>query len=259
MANQKKKYWTLNERIRLAETVFEKRHLFVLTIEIKRDSGAWTEIANTMNAQQTNASCSEIELRATQVSSKWGEIMKDFSTGNLKGNSKTLFNEVEKFVTAITQTFLESARDGGASSNDNNQETENDDTRDTVRGQDNAPPDGQIQTGNQDNAPPEESEFDKDVNKTDPAILDTAALPHADRQSLTSDDGVSSSTLPAAGGNSPTRDEQNKKRVQDSIHILTGFFEKLTLEIPKMERGLRDLSECYETLKRELDELKKTE
>lgn len=31
---------------------------------------------------------------------------------------------------------------------------------------------------------PEESEFDKDVNKTDPAILDTAALPHADRQSL---------------------------------------------------------------------------
>uniref|UniRef100_A0A8W8J9T0 Uncharacterized protein n=1 Tax=Magallana gigas TaxID=29159 RepID=A0A8W8J9T0_MAGGI len=106
---------------------------------------------------------------------------------------------------------------------------------------------------------PEESEFDKDVNKTDPAIPDTAALPHADRQSLTSDDGVSSSTLPAAGGNSPTRDEQNKKRVQDSIHILTGIFEKLTLEIPKMERGLRDLSECYETLKRELDELKKTE
>lgn len=88
MANQKKKDWTLNERIRLAETVFEKRHLFVLTIEIKKNSGAWTEIANTMNAQQTNASCSEIELRATQVSSKWGDIMKDFSTGKLKGLSQ---------------------------------------------------------------------------------------------------------------------------------------------------------------------------
>lgn len=88
MAHQKKKDWTLNERKRLAETVFEKRHLFVLTIEIKRNSDAWTEIANTMNAQQTNASCSEIELSATQVSSKWGDIMKHFSTGNLKGLSQ---------------------------------------------------------------------------------------------------------------------------------------------------------------------------
>lgn len=200
MANQKKKDWTLNEIIRLAETVFEKRHLFVLTIEIKKNSGAWTEIANTMNAQQTNASCSEIELSATQVSSKWGDIMKDFSTGNLKDKNEELFNEVEKFVLAIQEVYLERARirNDGASRNDNNQETR-------------------------------------------------------------SDDAVSSSTLPAAGSNSPTRDEQNKKRVQDSIHILTGFFEKLNLEIPKMERGLRDISECYETLKPELDELKKTE
>lgn len=200
MANQKKKDWTLNEIIRLAETVFEKRHLFVLTIEIKKNSGAWTEIANTMNAQQTNASCSEIELKATQVSSKWGDIMKDFSTGNLKDKNEELFNEVEKFVLAIQEVYLERARirNDGASRNDNNQETR-------------------------------------------------------------SDDAVSSSTLPAAGSNSPTRDEQNKKRVQDSIHILTGFFEKLNLEIPKMERGLRDISECYETLKPELDELKKTE
>lgn len=198
MAHQKKKDWTLNERIRLAETVFEKRHLFVLTIEIKRNSDAWTEIANTMNAQQTNASCSEIELSATQVSSKWGDIMKHFSTGNLKDKNEELFNEVEKFVLAIQEVYLERARNGGASSNDNNQETR-------------------------------------------------------------SDDGVSSSTLPAAGSNSPTLDEQNKKRVQDSIHILTGFLEKLNLVIPKMERGLRDISECYETLKPELDELKKTE
>lgn len=198
MAHQKKKDWTLNERIRLAETVFEKRHLFVLTIEIKRNSDAWTEIANTMNAQQTNASCSEIELSATQVSSKWGDIMKHFSTGNLKDKNEELFNEVEKFVLAIQEVYLERARSGGASRNDNNQETR-------------------------------------------------------------SDDGVSSSTLPAAGSNSPTRDEQNKKRVQDSIHILTGFLEKLNIVIPKMERGLRDISECYETLKPELDELKKTE
>lgn len=84
-------------------------------------------------------------------------------------------------------------------------------------------------------------------------------LSHSETYFRRSDDGVSSSTLPAAGSNSPTRDEQNKKREQDSIHILTGFLEKLNLVIPKMERGLRDISECYETLKPELDELKKTE
>lgn len=194
MGDQKKKDWTSKESKRLAETVFEKRNLFNLTIAIKTYSNAWEEVARTMNAQQTDVP----KISRDQVSSKWYSIMKDFSTGKLKDKNEELFNEVEKFVLAIQEVYLERARNDVASSNDNNQETR-------------------------------------------------------------SDDGVSSSTLPAAGSNSPTLDEQNKKREQDSIHILTGFLEKLNIVIPKMERGLRDISECYETLKPELDELKKTE
>lgn len=84
MGDQNKKVWTSKESKRLAETVFEKRDLFYLTIAIKTNSNAWKEIARTINAQQTDAP----KIGHEQVSSKWYSIMKDFSTGKLKGLSQ---------------------------------------------------------------------------------------------------------------------------------------------------------------------------
>lgn len=84
MGDQNKKVWTSKESKRLAETVFEKRDLFDLTIAIKTNSNAWKEIARTINAQQTDAP----KITPEQVSSKWYSIMKDFSTGKLKGLSQ---------------------------------------------------------------------------------------------------------------------------------------------------------------------------
>lgn len=84
MGDQKKKDWTSKESKRLAETVFEKRNLFNLTIAIKTYSNAWEEVARTMNAQQTDVP----QISRDQVSSKWYSIMKDFSTGKLKGLSQ---------------------------------------------------------------------------------------------------------------------------------------------------------------------------
>lgn len=84
MGDQNKKVWTSKESKRLAETVFEKRDLFDLTIAIKTNSNAWKEIARTINAQQTDAP----KIKPEQVSSKWYSIMKDFSTGKLKGLSQ---------------------------------------------------------------------------------------------------------------------------------------------------------------------------
>lgn len=45
----------------------------------------------------------------------------------------------------------------------------------------------------------------------------------------------------------PDLDEQNKKERQEKMKELTGIVEKLKLDISKMERGLHELTECYNT------------
>lgn len=82
---------------------------------------------------------------------------------------------------------------------------------------------------------------------------------------------VVTSTTPrpsAAEGKRPTPDldDQNKTERWEKIDELTGFAEKLKLEISRMERGLHELNECFSTVKlnseqwaSKLDDLKKIE
>uniref|UniRef100_K1PFV8 Uncharacterized protein n=1 Tax=Magallana gigas TaxID=29159 RepID=K1PFV8_MAGGI len=54
---------------------------------------------------------------------------------------------------------------------------------------------------------------------------------------------------PSVANNSktPDLDEQNKKERQEKMKELTGIVKKLKLEILKMERGLHELTESYNT------------